>query len=40
MNLVEVQNLEPYFFTEGGYVKTVDDVSFTIRKGDVVGLAG
>jgi len=50
-NLVEVQNLKKYFpvstsFIEGLlsrerlFVRAVDDISFTIRKGEVMGLCG
>jgi peptide/nickel transport system ATP-binding protein len=47
VSLLEVKNLKMYFpVTTGimrrevGHVKAVDDVSFTIRKGEILGLAG
>ena len=40
MNLIDIQNLRTYFFMERGQVKAVDDVSFNIKKGEAVGLAG
>lgn len=50
-NLVEVQNLKKWFPVQKGfldqilaghtdYVRAVDEVSFTIRRGEVLGLAG
>jgi oligopeptide transport system ATP-binding protein len=39
-NLLEVNNLKTYFFTRGGVVKAVDDVSFTIKPGDALGVVG
>ena len=45
-NLIEVHNLKQYFQVTGGsffqkkYVKAVDDVSFSIRKGETLGLVG
>nr|WP_210485470.1 oligopeptide/dipeptide ABC transporter ATP-binding protein [Microvirga antarctica] len=46
-NLVEVRNLKKYFPIRGGFfsrvvdhVKAVEDVSFGVRKGEVVGLVG
>jgi peptide/nickel transport system ATP-binding protein len=38
--LLEVDGLRTHFFTRAGVVKAVDDVSFTVRKGEVVGLVG
>lgn len=38
--LLEVRNLKTYFHTEGGVAKAVDDVSFTIYKGETVGIVG
>ena len=46
-NLIEVRNLVKYFPVKGGvlrrvidWVKAVDDVSFTIREGETLGLVG
>lgn len=40
MSLLEVKNLKTYFFTPFGEVKAVDDVSFTMKRGVSLGLAG
>jgi len=37
---IEVRNLRTYFFTRAGVVKAVDDVSFTVGKGKIMGLVG
>src|SRR5438105_12999106 len=39
-NLLEVNNLKTYFFTRGGVVKAVDDISFTMKPGETVGVVG
>ena len=38
--LLEIRNLQTSFRTEDGTVRAVDDVSFDIRSGEVVGLVG
>ena len=41
MNTVlKVDNLRTHFFTKAGVVKAVDDVSFSIDKGQILGLVG
>ncbi len=37
---LEVRNLRTHFFTRAGVVKAVDDVSFTVDRGKVLGLVG
>ena len=37
---LEVRNLRTHFFTRAGVVKAVDDVSFSIDRGKVLGLVG
>lgn len=38
--LLEVEHLTTSFFTRGGVVPVVRDVSFTLRRGEVLGLVG
>jgi ABC-type branched-subunit amino acid transport system ATPase component len=38
--LLEVEDLATHFFTKAGVVKAVDGVSFTVDKGEVLGLVG
>lgn len=38
--LLEVKNLKTYFKTDGGLVKAVDGVSFSLRRGETLGLVG
>jgi peptide/nickel transport system ATP-binding protein len=39
-NVLEVRNLKMYYFTSKGVVKAVDNISFDLKKGEVLGLAG
>jgi len=38
--ILEVEGLKTQFFTEGGAVKAVDDVSIVVNRGEVLGLVG
>ncbi|ODT44764.1 MAG: ABC transporter [Methylobacterium sp. SCN 67-24] len=38
--LLEVRDLSTHFFTSAGVVKAVDGVSFSLRRGEVMGLVG
>jgi peptide/nickel transport system ATP-binding protein len=37
---LEVASLKTYFFTRSGVLKAVDDLSFTVRKGETLALVG
>jgi ABC-type dipeptide/oligopeptide/nickel transport system, ATPase component len=37
---LSVQNLRTHFFTGGGVAKAVDDASFDVAPGEIVGLVG
>ena len=39
-NIIEVKNLCTEFNTENGIVKAVDNVSFDIKRGEIVGIVG
>ncbi len=38
--LIQVKNLKTFFYTEAGIVKAVNDISFDIYKGEVLGIVG
>lgn len=40
MPLLEIRNLSTVFFTEAGIARAVDDVSFNVEKGTVLGIVG
>ncbi|ACJ17257.1 ABC-type dipeptide/oligopeptide transport system, ATPase component [Thermococcus onnurineus NA1] len=39
-NVLEVKDLKMYYFTSKGVVKAVDNITFNLKKGEVLGLAG
>ncbi|MGY6211161.1 ABC transporter ATP-binding protein [Cytobacillus firmus] len=38
--LLEVKDLKTHFFTEDGVIPSVNGVSFTVKKGDTIGIVG
>ena len=38
--LLNVQNLKTYFYTKLGILKAVDDISFKLHSGQIMGLVG
>jgi len=38
--MLNVKNLSTYFYQEGAVVKAVDDVSFSVGKGEILGILG
>ena len=38
--LLEVKNLRTYFHTFKGTVKAVDDVSFSVERGEILAIVG
>ncbi|MBE7002877.1 MAG: peptide ABC transporter ATP-binding protein, partial [Ruminococcaceae bacterium] len=39
-NILEISHLEFSFRTYGGVVKSVRDVSFNLRQGEILGIVG
>ena len=39
-NVLEIEDLRVYFYTEEGEVRAVDGVTFAIPRGAIVGLVG
>jgi peptide/nickel transport system ATP-binding protein len=40
MSLLDIKNLKTYFHTRAGTTRAVDDISFSIDKGEIVGVVG
>jgi peptide/nickel transport system ATP-binding protein len=38
--VLEVKNLKTVFFTNSGLFKAVDDLSFTVRRGETLAIVG
>jgi oligopeptide/dipeptide ABC transporter ATP-binding protein len=39
-NIIEVENLKTYFYVQDGIIKAVDGISFSLARGEVLGLVG
>ncbi len=39
-NILQVENLKMYYHTSKGLVKAINDISFTIKKGETLGIVG
>ncbi len=39
-NLIEVQDLKTHFFTKRGVIRAVDGVSYSLKKGEILGVVG
>ncbi len=39
-NLLEVKDLQTYFYTDAGTIKAVDGISFNVKKGKTLGIVG
>ena len=39
-NVVEIENLETYFYTDNGVVRSVNKISFDVPKDSIIGLVG
>ncbi|WP_422486899.1 ABC transporter ATP-binding protein [Gudongella sp. DL1XJH-153] len=39
-NLLKINSLKTYFYTDEGVVRAIDDVSFSLKKGETLGIVG
>jgi oligopeptide/dipeptide ABC transporter ATP-binding protein len=39
-NILEIQNLRTYFYSSRGIVKAVNNISFAVKPGEILGIAG
>ena len=39
-NLVDIQNIEKYYGNRSNVTKAIDNISFTVKKGEFVGVMG